>query len=131
MVKEKKVHTCRKHGTLCPRFPLAFLSLSSLCQIGSSKEGRTKVLPPPALQPLLRSDFALRSEAAGCSRAHLPPGTTSSWAGPFSQLLAEPFLTPFAFNNIGKKKNKHLIRDLKEASSATCGIEPLFIHIYL
>ncbi len=44
-----------------------------------------------SVRAFLRCDFALRSDASGCSCAHFPPGLRHDRAGPFSRRLAEPF----------------------------------------
>ena len=63
--------------------PATPLSLTSLCQIASSSGGRTEYSPPLALAGLLlRYDFAVRSEAVGCSCARLPAGLASRGGSP-------------------------------------------------
>ena len=57
--------------------PATPLSFTSLCQIACSAQGRAEHCPVR-----LRHDFAVRSEAIGCSGVHSPSSLALRW-GPF------------------------------------------------
>jgi hypothetical protein len=82
---------------LASRPPACPLDLALLHQIASSSEGRAKHVSPRPDRALLRCDFVLPCEVAGCSRA---PSPLANAPGPLSRPLAEPTLriTQYTFS---------------------------------
>ncbi len=75
-----------------PSDPLApYLALKNSVLVG----GVCTALPPAPLRALLRWNFSVRSESAGCSRAHLPNLSVGSPPRVVSQCLVKSSKTVF------------------------------------